>query len=241
MYRPLFSLSGFPGWAPLALVGLLAALLVGCAAQPGGEVARGSSASDGTDSVQDPRTGVKKTGPAAIVEVETDVGFTVTEVVSIGSNVRADHNEALGLLAREDFDRGIALLLEVIDKVPDATGPLVDLGIAYRQAGSFAEAESSLHDALDLTPDHPVAHNELGIVYRRQGRFEAARQSYEQALAIYPGFHYARRNLAVLCDLYLADLHCALEHYEIYRRSVSDDREVDIWIGDIRNRIAPEE
>ena len=91
--------------------------------------------------------------------------------------------------------------------------------------------------ALESNPDQPVAHNELGIVYRKTGRFDHARKSYEAALEIYPGFHYARRNLAILCDLYLADLNCALANYEAYMTTVSSDDEASMWISDIRNRL----
>jgi lipoprotein NlpI len=91
--------------------------------------------------------------------------------------------------------------------------------------------------ALALNPDHPIAHNELGIVFRKSGRFDEAKKSYEAALAIYPGYHYARRNLAVLCDLYLVDLQCALENYEAYMATVPSDSEATMWIVDIRNRI----
>ncbi|MCZ6618178.1 MAG: tetratricopeptide repeat protein [Gammaproteobacteria bacterium] len=174
---------------------------------------------------------------SALVEVDGEAGFTVTEVVRINGDVRVDYTEALNLLARGDSIRGIALLVEVTDKAPLATAPFVDLGIAYSRAGVFEKAQLSFSHALASTPDHPVVHNELGIVYRKLGRFAAARKSYERALAVYPGFHYARRNLAVLCDLYLADKACALEHYEIYRQAVSTDRDVDIWINDLRNRI----
>jgi hypothetical protein len=41
----------------------------------------------------------------------------------------------------------------------------------------------------------------------------------------------------VLCDLYLADLDCALRHYTAYLQSVVDDAEVEIWVADIRNRL----
>ena len=57
------------------------------------------------------------------------------------------------------------------------------------------------------------------------------------ALAVYPGFHFARRNLAILCDLYLADLDCALDNYEAYMKTVPGDEEASMWIADIRYRL----
>ena len=129
------------------------------------------------------------------------------------------------------------MLEAVVETAPNLAAPRVDLGIAYHRSGNLDAAESSLLLALESNPHHLIAHNELGILQRKSGRFAEARRSYEAALAIYPDYHYARRNLAILCDLYLADLNCALGNYEAYMATVPSDDEVSMWITDLRYRI----
>ncbi len=175
--------------------------------------------------------------PTSNVDVQEEVGFTITEEARISGNLRADYEVALLYLEQGRLDEGIAILETVAATVPDLSAPRIDLGIAYHRSGDLEAAESNLLLAIEANAEQPVAHNELGIVYRKTGRFEEARRSYEKALAIYPGFHFARRNLAVLCDLYLADLECALENYEAYMTTVPSDDEASMWISDLRYRL----
>jgi len=174
--------------------------------------------------------------PPPPTEVRDATGFTITEDVRVSGSERADFERALTLLAQEQYESGIAQLEQVVEVAPQLTTARIDLGIAYARNGQLERAEASLRGALAHNPRHPVALNELGIVLRRMGRFAQARQSYEQALAAYPEFHFARRNLAILCDLYLADAACAIEHYERYLQSVPGDEKAAMWVADLRAR-----
>ncbi len=173
---------------------------------------------------------------SARIEIQDEIGFTITEKARISGKVRADYESALNLLEHGQHERGIELLQGITEEAPELSAPRIDLGIAYHRIGDLESAETNLQKARELNPDHPIAHNELGIVYRKTGRFAEARSSYEKALAVYPGFHFARRNLAILCDMYLADLPCAVENYQAYLDAVPQDDEATIWIADIRNR-----
>jgi Flp pilus assembly protein TadD len=171
------------------------------------------------------------------VETRDESGFTITEEVRVSAAMRADFESAMRLMEQEQYASGIALLLKVTEAAPHVTTVHIDLGIAYSRVNDLERAKASINRALELNPRHPAAHNELGILHRRSGRFEEARESYEKALAVYPDFHFARRNLAILCDVYLSDMNCAMKHYELYVQTVPGDAAAAMWMADLRNRV----
>jgi Tfp pilus assembly protein PilF len=170
-------------------------------------------------------------------EVLDGGGFAITQKVRVGAEVRADFESALRLLEQKQYAEGIALLVKVTETAPELTAAHIDLAIAYGEVNDLERAEASFERARKLSPRHPVVHNELGILYRKTGRFEQARKSYQRALELHPDFHFARRNLAILCDVYLRDTSCALNHYALYTAAVPEDEAAAIWIADLRNRI----
>ena len=72
---------------------------------------------------------------------------------------------------------------------------------------------------------------------RKGGRFNESRKVYEQAIADFPDYLPARRNLGILCDLYLNDPACALNQFEIYSQGMPEDAQVKIWIAELRMRL----
>jgi Flp pilus assembly protein TadD len=181
-------------------------------------------------------------GPASPgrFEEKDETGFTITQDVGVGGALRSDFRKALRLMEEEEYEEAITLFEVVTEAAPHVTSAHINLGIAYGRIDELEKAEASMMKAVESNPRHPAAHNEMGIVYRRRGRFEEAKESYQRALDVYPGFHYARRNLAILCDLYLRDLECAIKHYELYSAAVPEDEKASMWLADLRNRTGGE-
>src|SRR5499425_3173900 len=174
--------------------------------------------------------------PASQIPSPPNSAIATTQGVGVTDEMRANYDAAVGMLKEERYEPGIALLLKMTEKMPALTAAHIDLGMAYARTGDLDHAEASLNNALKSDSKQPVAYNELGMVQRRKAQFAKARASYEAALAQSADFQYAHKNLAILCDLYLGDYSCAMEHYETYSRIVPGDAEVVKWIADLRNR-----
>lgn len=171
------------------------------------------------------------------IEIDEARGFSVVETIEATPEITAQFDEALRELRAGRNDAGIEILDRVAEAAPEIAVVHINLGIARARNGDLEGAARDLRDAISINPKHPVAHNELGIVYRKMGKFAKARDSYENALDVYPDFHFARRNLAILCDVYLSDARCAVKNYELYTQLVPEDEAVSMWLADLRNRM----
>ena len=161
----------------------------------------------------------------------------ITENYGVDPEIRKEFDDAVVLLNQNEYAEAIKLLKAVSGKTSKFSAPYINLGIAYVRTDELGKAEENFKKALEINNQHPVAHNELGLVYRKTGRYVEARQLYESLLVMYPDFMPARKNLGVLCDIYLQDLSCALEQYEKYLSDVPDDEKVKIWVADVNSRM----
>src|SRR5512135_2529037 len=164
-------------------------------------------------------------------------GLIITEVPTMDMASRRDFDRAVAMLKDQDYGQAIDLLEKVIKQSPGVTAPYIDIAIAYLRVGKPEQAEKHLQTALTLFPGHPVACNEYGLLYSKTGRFAEARAIYEKAIASFPEYYPLHKNLGILCDLYLNDPACALEHYEIYSKATPKDAQVKLWIADVRARL----
>ncbi|NOQ88392.1 MAG: tetratricopeptide repeat protein [Gammaproteobacteria bacterium] len=174
-----------------------------------------------------------KVKPAA----DAPVVIKKAEYVDVDSDVESDFEKAVELMQAENYEQAVSVLNSVVTREKRLPAPYVDLAIAYNKLGNAKAAEENLINALKLDIGHPVANNELGLLYRKQGKFKAARTAYENAIRDNPEYLPAVRNLGVLCDLYMHDFDCALQQYENYMDIRPDDKEVAIWVVDVKQRL----
>lgn len=163
-------------------------------------------------------------------------GFMILEVPQMEEASRKDFEIAVALLNEGNYDQAVELLQKIIEQSPGVTAPYINIAIAYQRLGKLEQAEEHLKTALGLFPGHPVACNEYGLLCRKTGRFSEARILYEKAIGYFPDYYPVHRNLGILCDLYLNDPVCALEHYVIYSEAMPEDKQVKLWIADLRAR-----
>lgn len=160
------------------------------------------------------------------------------EAIKVDDVNAALFQKGVTLMKDERMEEAIPVFEAVLQSVGEVSGPYVNIGIARGQLGQLDKAEEALKKAIALDPNHVQAHNELGIIYRKAGRFDEARAMYEQALKLDADYAKAHVNLGMLCDIYLQDLDCAIEHYERYRElSPDEEQTMTRWIATVRQRL----
>lgn len=156
--------------------------------------------------------------------------------VRVSGSVSRDFERSLEYLQQENYFAAIELLQLVIEREQRLPAPYINLGIAHFKSGDEKHAEEAFLQALEIDPQHPVATNELAVLYRKQGRFEESKKLYTNALTKNPQYLPLIKNLGILCDLYLQDLQCALAQFQQYLKLEPEDKDVGIWVADLKRR-----
>jgi|SRR6185369_1071742 len=175
-------------------------------------------------------------GPSVVHFTDGREGFVIKEPSTMDAQLRVDFEQAGAMIREGKHDKAIELLEKVIAQSPGLTAPHINLAIAYREINKPEQSEEHLKKALELVPGHPVASNEYGLLLRKAGRFAESRLIYEKALAVFPEYHPIHKNLGILCDLYMKDSVCALEHYQIYDKAMPKDQQMKLWLADLQAR-----
>ncbi|OHB28682.1 MAG: hypothetical protein A2X79_05120 [Desulfuromonadaceae bacterium GWB2_53_15] len=175
-------------------------------------------------------------GPSVAHFTDGREGFVITEPLRMDSQAQSDFDQAGVMIKEGKHDQAIELLEKVIAKSADMTAPHINVAIAYGRIDKPEQAELHLKKALELIPGHPLASNEYGLLLRKAGRFAESRLIYEKSLSVFPEYYPVHKNLGILCDLYLRDSACAIEHYEVYGKAMTKDQQVKLWLVDLHTR-----
>jgi Tfp pilus assembly protein PilF len=155
---------------------------------------------------------------------------------NVNTSVEKDFNHAVSLMQSGDYSLAVTILKTVVTREKRLPAPFVNLAMAYNKLDEKHLAEDNFVIALKLDRTNAEANNELGLIYRKAGKFKAAKTAYENAIEANPAYLPAKKNLGILCDLYLHDFDCAYEQFSAYLKVRPNDKTMAIWVADVERR-----
>jgi Flp pilus assembly protein TadD len=194
-----------------------------------------SGCAGGSASVQNLEIGASQTAAVARLE-EGRTGFVVSENYQYDEDLGAHFKRGLDALNSAKYKVAVHSFRTITKKAPFQSPAYINLAIAHIRNGSDEQAEEPLKKALVLVAGHPLASHEYGLLLRRAGRFDEARAVYEVSLKRFPEYYPLRKNLGVLCDLYLNDLDCAASQYGMFLEAQPDNAQVKLWLVELQGR-----
>ncbi|MFK8027300.1 MAG: tetratricopeptide repeat protein [Gammaproteobacteria bacterium] len=179
----------------------------------------------------------EKVSSASQKEKDASKAVVVKQDYKISASLEQQFGFGVEAMVAENYPQAIEIFKRVAQKEPRASGPWVNIAIAYRKLDQIDKADEAIETAVKLNPKNPYALNQAGIIKREQGDFEQAQTLYKSALAEYPNYSNAHLNLAILCDLYLQKIVCAKSHYQAYQEiEKNDDKQVIAWMSALSRR-----
>lgn len=145
---------------------------------------------------------------------------------------------AVNAMQTGDYKQAISGFKQVISAQPKLAVPYINLAISYRQLNDLDNAVAAIRQAIHNAPQSSEAYNVQGIIQREKGLFTQALKSYKKSIKLNNKSSDAYLNLAILCELYLQDLDCAMKNYKNYQAfSKSDDKQLKGWLADLQRRM----
>jgi Tfp pilus assembly protein PilF len=180
---------------------------------------------------------VKKTVTETVENPAQPSESTAVATSEVPERARSDFDRAVQAFQAKDWVNAELEFKQLTEAYPQYAAPYINLGIIYRNAGQLQEAQQALISATEREAGNVIAWNELGVTYRMLGRFSEAAQSYQRALQLDDTVAVVHRNYGILLDLYMADPVTALTHFERYKELSGEEKPVNGWIAELRQRI----
>jgi len=111
-------------------------------------------------------------------------------------------DEAVNMIANGATGRGIALLQELIEQVPENYVARFRLGSVFLSLGRDVEAERELQAVVAADPGFYPARDALADAQGRLGNLDAALENYRRAADLLPGLAQPHHEMAKLLDSY---------------------------------------
>ena len=90
--------------------------------------------------------------------------MVVKQTYKISASVEQQFGHGIEAMSAEDYLQAIEIFNKVAQKEPRASGPWVNIAIAYRKLDQIDKADEAIETAVRLNPKNPYALNQAGIL-----------------------------------------------------------------------------
>lgn len=90
------------------------------------------------------------------------------------------------------YEDGISKYKLYLEKNPNETDVIVDMGVCYFNLNKLDEAREVINKALSINPDHQIGTYNLGIISMSQGNREEAEKMFKRVISLNPDSELAK-------------------------------------------------